>query len=43
MGRSVAAEPHAVRQQLGVVFQSPSLDGKLSVDENIRCQGIFTA
>ncbi|MCA9103027.1 MAG: ABC transporter ATP-binding protein, partial [Planctomycetales bacterium] len=39
MGRSVAAEPHAVRQQLGVVFQSPSLDGKLSVDENIRCQG----
>ena len=27
-----------VRQQLGVVFQSPSLDRKLTVLENIRCQ-----
>jgi len=27
-----------VRKQLGVVFQSPSLDRKLTVLENIRCQ-----
>lgn len=27
-----------VRQQIGVVFQSPSLDRKLTVLENIRCQ-----
>ena len=39
MGHEASARPHDVRQQLGVVFQSPSLDGKLTVDENIRCQG----
>ncbi|WP_419194659.1 ATP-binding cassette domain-containing protein [Novipirellula herctigrandis] len=31
--------PLAVRRQIGVVFQSPSLDNKLTVDENIACQG----
>jgi ABC-2 type transport system ATP-binding protein len=32
-------EQAAVRQQLGIVFQSPSLDKKLTVIENLRCQG----
>ncbi|TWU45911.1 Daunorubicin/doxorubicin resistance ATP-binding protein DrrA [Novipirellula aureliae] len=31
--------PLAVRRQIGIVFQSPSLDNKLTVDENIACQG----
>ncbi|MFK8113722.1 MAG: ATP-binding cassette domain-containing protein [Rubripirellula sp.] len=30
--------PLAVRGQLGIVFQAPSLDKKLTVDENIACQ-----
>ena len=30
--------PLAVRRQIGIVFQSPSLDNKLTVDENIACQ-----
>lgn len=37
-GRSVARERAAVRKLLGIVFQSPSLDPKLTVLENIRCQ-----
>jgi len=28
-----------VRRRLGVVFQNPSLDGKLRVGENLRCHG----
>ncbi|MEM9643743.1 MAG: ABC transporter ATP-binding protein [Planctomycetota bacterium] len=31
-------DPLAVRRRLGIVFQSPSLDKKLTVDENIACQ-----
>lgn len=38
-GRDVAREPQAVREQIGVVFQAPSLDGKLTVRENMRHQG----
>lgn len=38
-GRSVKSESAAVRAKLGVVFQSPSLDPKLTSLENIRCQG----
>lgn len=34
----VATQKEAARRQLGIVFQSPSLDGKLTVMENIRCQ-----
>ena len=37
-GRSVRSEPNAVRSLLGVVFQYPSLDRKLTVRENIECQ-----
>lgn len=38
-GFDVRAEPMAVRNQIGIVFQSPSLDKKLTVDENLACQG----
>jgi ABC-2 type transport system ATP-binding protein len=38
-GVDLAARPHAVRERLGVVFQSPSLDPKLSVEENLRFHG----
>jgi ABC-2 type transport system ATP-binding protein len=38
-GASVATEPARVRQQLGVVFQSPALDARLTVAENLRHHG----
>jgi ABC-2 type transport system ATP-binding protein len=39
LGCDIAREAAAVRRQLGVVFQSPSLDKKLTVAENLRHQG----
>ncbi len=39
LGDDVAAESNRVRRHLGVVFQLPSLDPKLTVGENLRCQG----
>jgi len=39
LGHDVAREPAAVRSLLGVVFQSPSLDKKLRVEENLFCHG----
>ena len=39
LGCSVQTEAPAVRRLIGVVFQAPSLDKKLTVAENIRCQG----
>lgn len=38
-GHDVVADAPAVRARLGVVFQSPSLDGKLTILENLRCGG----
>ena len=38
-GRSVTADPVGVRHSLGVVFQAPSVDDKLTVTENLRLQG----
>jgi ABC-2 type transport system ATP-binding protein len=38
-GRSVTAAAAIVRRSLGVVFQHPSLDGKLSVRENLVHHG----
>ncbi|MCA9081279.1 MAG: ABC transporter ATP-binding protein [Planctomycetaceae bacterium] len=35
----VMTHPDAVRSRIGVTFQSPSLDIKLSVEENLRYQG----
>ncbi|MEX0936722.1 MAG: ABC transporter ATP-binding protein [Pirellulales bacterium] len=38
-GQNVADHPMAVRSAIGVVFQAPSLDRKLTVAENIHHQG----
>lgn len=38
-GVDAAKEPSRVRQKLGVVFQAPSLDKKLTVEENVWHQG----
>ncbi len=38
-GDDVAREPAAVRRRLGVVFQKPALDDRLTVEENLRHQG----
>jgi len=38
LGRDVTRETTAVRSAIGVVFQAPSLDKKLSVSENIHQQ-----
>ena len=39
LGRDLAREARAVRMRLGVVFQRPSLDPKLTVVENLRHHG----
>jgi ABC-2 type transport system ATP-binding protein len=38
-GLDVTRDAAAVRRRLGTAFQSPSLDGKLTVRENLRFQG----
>ena len=38
-GADAKRDPMSVRGKIGIVFQSPSLDKKLTVDENIACQG----
>ncbi len=38
LGCDVASQAQAVRRRIGVTFQSPSLDGKLTVGENLRHQ-----
>lgn len=38
LGYNVTTSPAAVRRNIGVTFQSPSLDGKLTVRENLRHQ-----
>lgn len=38
-GRDVGSEPRRVREVLGVAFQSPSLDLRLTVEENLRHHG----
>ncbi|MFN0149793.1 MAG: ABC transporter ATP-binding protein [bacterium] len=40
-GRDVVREQGAVRESIGVVFQAASLDGKLSVIENLRHQAML--
>jgi len=39
LGHDVMAEMNAVRSLIGIVFQSPSLDKKLTVYENLKHQG----
>ena len=38
-GNDLTGDTGAVRRQLGVVFQHPSLDGKLTVGENLAAHG----
>jgi ABC-2 type transport system ATP-binding protein len=38
-GYNIAREPVEIRRRIGVVFQAPSLDRKLTVLENLRHQG----
>jgi ABC-2 type transport system ATP-binding protein len=38
-GEDALAHPARVRRRLGVIFQSPALDKKLTVEENLRHQG----
>ncbi len=40
-GRSVVSDPAAVREKIGVVFQEPSLDPKLTALENMTHHGHF--
>jgi ABC-2 type transport system ATP-binding protein len=37
-GVDASKNPLAVRGRIGIVFQSPSLDAKLTVEENLNCQ-----
>ena len=39
LGHALPGDESAVRQELGIVFQSPSLDDKLTVRENLIHQG----
>lgn len=39
LGADVGADPGAVRRRIGVTFQSPSVDGRLSVRENLKHHG----
>jgi ABC-2 type transport system ATP-binding protein len=39
MGLDLATDREAIRRQIGVVFQSPSLDKQLTAEENLRHQG----
>ncbi|MEM9659498.1 MAG: ATP-binding cassette domain-containing protein, partial [Planctomycetota bacterium] len=39
LGYDVRTEASQIRRQVGVVFQSPSLDKKLTISENLRCYG----
>jgi ABC-2 type transport system ATP-binding protein len=38
-GELLSGKLQSIRRQIGVVFQAPSLDKKLTVAENLRCQG----
>lgn len=41
LGEDVVRHPEAGRRALGVVFQNPSVDLKLTVRENLICQGFL--
>jgi ABC-2 type transport system ATP-binding protein len=41
LGHDLARETNAIRRRLGVVFQSPAVDQKLTVRENLRYGGLM--
>src|SRR5438132_3312737 len=40
-GFDVLTQPNQVRQSIGMVFQDPSLDDRLTADENLRFHGML--
>lgn len=38
-GFDLASDPSSIRRQLGVTFQSPAVDPRLTVQENLTCHG----
>lgn len=40
-GLDVAADPDAVRDELGIIFQKPSLDQNLTAEENVRLHAVL--
>ena len=40
-GYSTTKQAHLARRSLGVIFQSPALDGRLSVKENLKTHGML--
>lgn len=40
-GYDVEREPHKVRQNIGVIFQNPSLDLNLTAEENVRFHAVL--
>ncbi|MFN9718861.1 MAG: ATP-binding cassette domain-containing protein [Planctomycetota bacterium] len=38
-GLCLAKEPSEIRRRIGVTFQSPAVDIRLTVEENLRCHG----
>jgi ABC-2 type transport system ATP-binding protein len=40
-GHDVRAEPGAVRRQIGIIFQQPSLDRNLTAEENVRLHAVL--
>lgn len=40
-GHDVVQDPDAVRRQLGIIFQKPSLDLNLSAEENVRLHAVL--
>jgi ABC-2 type transport system ATP-binding protein len=40
-GHDVEREAAAVRQQVGIIFQKPSLDLNLTAEENVRCHAVL--
>ena len=40
-GYDVVAQPHMVRQSIGLVFQDPSLDERLTAAENLEFHGMI--
>lgn len=39
LGKDLAQQPELIRQQLGITFQAPALDVRLTVQENLACHG----
>jgi ABC-2 type transport system ATP-binding protein len=40
-GRDLLREPAAVRREIGIVFQQPSLDSNLTAEENVRLHALL--